>query len=272
MIIVESLLLTCLVFTLVYAGYTDCRQSIIPNKLLLCSSGIAALLDFVYYFFFVQDCFLNFITNLILLIVIAFFFYCYNLWAAGDSKLLFVVGLCIPGRFYTFWDIGAAPSFIILIFIFSFAFIYVVLESIIIGIKNRNLFHVVIQKIDYQEVIVSYLAMVAAVMLINWTLWKIFYAVLARNQVLSTAINFLVVLSLIQLRSRASKKVLLWSAVGSWCGLLFLAARKQYQFGFSGSKAWLLVLALMLLRMLAEQYNYQTIHTSTVKSGRFFHL
>ena len=140
MLIIEALLLTALTATLAVTIYTDCKNSIIHNKTILIAITIGFILDGIYYGFFAQHFFLLFIKNLVVVILAAFFFYCYHLWAAGDSKLFFAVGLFVPARFYTFWKIGSVPCFVILILVFSIAFIYVIGESVVLGFRQKKPF------------------------------------------------------------------------------------------------------------------------------------
>jgi len=111
MLVLESLLLTVLIGVFVIACYTDCRTSIIENKTLFFAGSIILILDIVYYVFFAKEYTIAFMLNLIFLVIIAMIFYGYHLWAAGDSKLLILVGLAIPGRIYTLGNFGYLASF-----------------------------------------------------------------------------------------------------------------------------------------------------------------
>lgn len=269
MTVLETILLALLLSALVTAGYTDCRTGQIQNRLILWTSGAAGVLDLAYYGFFAEDLLPLFLLNLLTVTVAAFFFYAYHLWAAGDSKLFFVVGLCIPGRFYTFWNIGSVPGFVILIFVFSIAFFYVVGESVVLGVRRRDLFRFSVGPVDYAGAVLSYFAMVAASILVNWGLWRAFPRRLERNPVLSVAVSFFVVLTLIQLRNRLSRRGLLAAAALGWAGVLLLIFCGQYSLRTGMDvHSWGIVLAVMCLRMIAEKYNYQTVPTSEIRSGQ----
>lgn len=269
MIILEALLLTNLLTSLIIAGYTDCHSGLIQNKLILCAGLVGILLDAIYYITFAGEYFGAFFLNLLVVVLISFLFYTYHLWAAGDSKLLFLVGLCVPGRFYTFWGIGTVPSFVILIFVFSIAFIYVVAESIIIGIKKKNLLQFSFGNIDYIRALLSYLSMVSVIIVINWGIWRLFSRSLNDNLVLSLAVSFFVVLSLTQLRNHLNNKKLCLLTVFGWLAVLLLILTDQYQMNTTFNfKSWVLILVLMIIRMISEKYNYQEIATSEVKVGQ----
>jgi len=269
MIVLETCLMFLLFAILVYAAYTDCRTSQIHNKLIIRGILAAVALDIPYYLIFARSYFVSFLLNLLMMTLIAFFFYLYHLWAAGDSKLFFVVALCIPGKLYSFWEIGSVPSFVILILVFSIAFIYVIIESIILGVKNKDLFQFSVGEVDYFGVLVSYLAMVAASIIVNWGLWRLFSRQLEYNTVLSFAVSFFVVLTLIQIRNHLDRKGLVTAAAVGWALILLLAALGQYKFNAGVDvRSWIIVLVVMCFRMIAEKYNYKVIPTSEIKAGQ----
>ena len=118
MYFVEFLLLIALFLTCVYASVTDIKLGIIPNKLLVLSGFSCAFLNLIYYTFFAEEYFLTFIINFIILVILSVAMYGFNLWAAGDSKLLFVVVLAIPARLYD-TNVGIAPAIFIIVFTFA---------------------------------------------------------------------------------------------------------------------------------------------------------
>lgn len=269
MIFVETAMLTTLLVLLMISGYTDCRSSIIPNRLLLVGCAIALLADVIYYSAWGQEYIGDFFINLALLTMISAVFYCYHLWAAGDSKLLFVVALLIPGRFYSFWDIGPASGFSIVVFTFSIAFLYVIFESVWLLFKNHVRIRLTVPNMDWWRILASYVSMVAATMLFNYMLQFALGPFVANNQLLLTAIDFLAVLTLIQLRDRLSTRWLMAAAIILWGGLFALQAIGLAKLGgVVNIRSWLVILAMLLCRWIAERFNYRVIPTSEVKAGQ----
>lgn len=271
MLIIESLLLTALLTVFLITCYTDCRTSTIENRILAMATSIVAILDIIYYVFFAKEYLIVFLLNLAFLILIAIMFYGYHLWAAGDSKLLIFVGLAIPGRIYTLGNLGNLSSFTIIVFIFSIAFAYVIAESIYIGIKERSLFDVRFARIDYRRAVISYFTMVAILKFIDIVLWKVFGSSFANNGIMIQSINFLAVLTLIQFRERITTKQMIFPMVLCWGLVVFL--HNSYNNGLNFRPyvdvgAWVIVLIIMFVRIIAEKYNYQTINTEDVKAGQ----
>lgn len=266
MIAIEAILLTILLMLLMIAGYTDCKSSIIANRLLVACSLVAIPIDALYYFLWGRPYLPAFFLNLVLLTAISVAFYCYHLWAAGDSKLLFVVGLLIPGRFYTFGRMGLASGFSIVVFTFSSAFIFVIFESVWLILKNRIKLKLSLPSMDWWRILASYVAMVAATTIFNLLLHLLPSNILTSNPLLVTAIDFLAVLTLIQLRDKISTKWLIVIAVSLWS--LLVVANMVDLGGVISPQSWLVVLAMILCRWVTERFNYQTIPTVEVRAGQ----
>lgn len=268
MIILEALLLTNLIVLLVCSSYTDCKESIVKNRTLAKCGAVAAILDAIYYLGFASEYCVLAASNMLLLVIVAIAFYGYHLWAAGDSKLLFVVGLSIPGRFYSFWDIGIWSGFVIIVLTFSIAFIFVVAESIVLGIRNKDLFKVSFGQPHFLEGIVSYFSMVGSILVINLLFSQLFHNLYNSDTVFATAINFLVVLTLIHLRSKLRFRILVCYTVAIW--LLIAGLTVTHVVSLSTTfdvRSWLLVLGIMGVRLISEKYNYKAIPTSEVRKG-----
>lgn len=269
MIVTEAILLTILLVLLAIAGHTDCKSSIIANRLLIACSLVAIPIDVLYYSLWGRPYLLAFLLNIVLLTVVSAVFYCYHLWAAGDSKLLFVVGLLIPGRAYTFGDLGPASSFTIVVFTFSIAFIFVIFESVWLILKNHVKLKLALPSIDWWRILGSYVAMVAATTLFNMLLQFFPGNIFAGNPLLVTAIDFLAVLTLIQLRDKLSTKWLIVISAALWSLLLTMRLANLVELGDAiNPRSWLVVLAMILCRWVAERFNYQTIPTAEVRAGQ----
>lgn len=265
MIVTESLLLTVLFVLLFYSAFTDYRQGIIKNQVVIIGAIAAGLLDAIYYTVWQRAYLYLFFGNVIFLGIIAFLFYAYHLWAAGDSKLLFVVGLLVPANLYE----GMFSCFIILILVFSGAFVYVVGETLLLSIKQRSLFQKPFVQIDYAQFFFSYMFMAGAVVMCNWLLTHCLHYLEWGSSTVFTAIDFIVVLTLIQIRNRFSKKILGITAICIAVAILVLSALTDLNICTSINVfSCVLVIGLILVRSAAERYNYQMIPTSEVKKGQ----
>ena len=265
MIATQSLLLTGLIALLIYTSVTDCIQGTIKNQAIVISGAIAITLDIVYYTVWGRQYLHLFFSNIIFLGVIVLLFYAYHLWAGGDSKLLFVVGLFIPANFYE----GIFSRFIILILSFSAAIFYVVGETIVFGIKQHSLFSKPHFQMDYSRFVFSYIFMAGATMLCNWLLMYCLQNTEWQSLTLYTAMDFIIVLSLIQVRNRLSKRRLGIAAVGIAIMVVVLSLVTDVHINNQVNLfSCIFVFGLICIRSTAERYNYQIIPTSEVRKGQ----
>lgn len=261
----------CLLLVVVYAGInatiTDLRNSIISNKLIARMLGVSVILSAMYYIFFARDLIPLYLINLLCTTVFAILFYGYNLWAAGDSKLLILIMISLPARIYYENPFGPFPGFFIILLTFAVAFICIVIDSIYQGIKERNLFKWSIQLPKFQNLAASYFFMVGSMTLINIVLLNLFGYFLAVSGFLITALDFLIVLSLVQIRTKINNKILNIVTVIMWILIVLIQGSSVLRLVKSrlDLQAWMVVLIVMLLRMLSERYNYQRIEVEDLK-------
>lgn len=248
---------------------TDIKRGYILNKVLIPGMLLIFIIDVIYYVQFGRAYFKPFLINCLCLIVVALVFYAYNFWAAGDSKLLMVVALGIPGRYYTEGTLLERSSFTIVILVFSIAFIYVILESFYYGIREHNLraqFHL---DIKFKQFLISYLFMVPVVMIIQNILVYFFSSLAESSSMIIVAINFLILLSLIKIRNRIPSKVQIIIAVFAWVLVAILKNLNIGSYSYSFDlRVWVMLIVLLLLRGFAEQYNYKIIPTEDAAAGQ----
>ena len=171
LMILEALLLTTLLLLLGSASYTDCRVSHIWNRHLGYAAVPIFLLDFAYYSPLVGDglaYWQPFLLNAVCLALTGLLLYALHIWAAGDTKLLLLVALAIPGRLYGGHLPYAGSGILIVAFAFLAAFAYVVLCGLgqrwrasrrLQGPQGENI-RTVVKKLDWPRIAASYLLMV----------------------------------------------------------------------------------------------------------------
>ena len=121
----------CLIAALCYlCTRSDLRHGMIYNKVLAVFLLLAIALDAVYYGFFVQDLFYDFTVNVLVVAVASLYLFFSHSFAGGDCKMMIVVALLFPARFY--WVFG--NSNITLVFTIAFAifagYCYLLISSI----------------------------------------------------------------------------------------------------------------------------------------------
>lgn len=269
MILVEMALCLVLLGVLVRATCTDFQFGKIYNSLLLWGSAISAVLDLFYYGWWAREFLPVFFSNFLLLVLTGILFYSLHIWAAGDSKLLFFIGLSVPGRWYAFQPFAPASSFSIVIYAFSAAFLWL----IVLGVRqfllqpSTGLFH----RTGWQPKrwLAFYLCFSSLVLLFRAAVPFFLADFLVQNWLFQQAIHCFFLLFLLQSCSRRRTKELLVLGSLGWGGVLLLILLQKTTFSVSLNGALLgWALLLIPLRMILNRYSYQSVPTSSVKAGQ----
>lgn len=166
----------------------------------------------------------------------------------------------------TYIDLGPVPCFLIIVIVFSTAFIYVIADSLYIGIKSRSLFKFTWHKPNILQIIVSYCFSVAAIYLCNMILAWLLGNYLFESQYLMTAIDFLILIVFFQIREKISNKVYYLMTAAMWAVLIALQVSHVIKLDLTlDFKSWLIVLFVMFFRMIGEKYNYQEVPVDQLK-------
>lgn len=266
MTVVESLLLTILILTCVYATYTDFKTGLIYNKSLLISGAAVILLDIIYYGFFQRELIGGFLLNVAVIALFSILLYAYSFWGAGDSKLMMLGSLAIPARFYAS-DVYNLPLITVIVQTFSIAFVYLIAESIILGIIKKNFFtvskHITAQSL--KNILKSYFLSYVYILLFNFA----FQMILRYNEEISPYIfpllNFFVVFTV--LNFNFFKKIYVIGAAAIADVVLMIILKRSIASAMPPLWNLVLITVVLIFRCLAEKYNYKTISASKATKG-----
>lgn len=266
MIALESFLLTLLILTLGYCSYTDIKEGIIKNKAILFSLIIGGLISLVYYFVFARADAPLFFTNLIIMTIISLIMYKTNLWAAGDSKLLFLILVLIPARFYrTGSNLSLVPSIYILVLTFIIAFIFIVIQSIVLRIKNNDRIYMKFQINNLKAIALNYLYCLIYVIGVNYFLILIVPDFVAKNGPLVSVLNLFLMIFIYKYEVFKSMKLIIPVSFLSITELIIFYTRHLLiSFDYH---IYFYLMIILFLRSISEDYNYQVIPTQEVKKG-----
>ena len=272
MIFCEALLITTLFFTLYFTVRSDLKYGVIENKIILMSSVFCITISAVYYSLFAQEYFFLFIINLISMSTVSVILYAYDVWAAGDSKLMMIVFLAIPGRFYFLNYNGVLPGFLLLIAVFSLAFVYIAGESTVLWIKNKE--WKTIDKsqlnIGWKPLLRSFLACVTLIFHINGLLSFLFPVFISENNALLLMTTFLLVLTVLKFPGLRSTVFISINCVV--CLILVSLGIITIHIGSVNYSPYLLLLLIIFIRFISEKHNYKEIPTDQVMQGMILSL
>lgn len=265
MIYLEAFQVAILIMLFINTSYSDIKYGLVKNQSIFITLICGLISSILYYVFFATDCFTAYAINVLIGICISFILYAMGIWGAGDTKLLSVTIIIFPARLYCMGNRSMAACFVLIALIFIIAFIYIIVETFVIGIKNRDLLKIQHISFSWQRYAKGFLFIFLFINIFDFILFKILPENLLIDKILLTAINFIAILIATRLEEKTNwGTVLVMSTL--WVILLFFGIVK---FGIYKINwiAYLMALFLALLRVIADKYNYKSIPVDTLKPG-----
>lgn len=206
----------------------------------------------------------NYCINIIISVIISFSFYYFKIWSAGDAKLFLAIIIIIPYNIYNVEKTNLFPALYLLIIIFSIGFFYVVLETLVLWVKDKKRIQIFKLKIkNIKQIIINYFMGYFVILFINNITLKFVPDFRINNGGLMLICNMLILFFLYRIIKRKRKTLIIMS--------LFLIANSTYYFIFGlriysiNLKMFVFVLSIMLFRSFAEKYNYEEIRIENLK-------
>ena len=243
---------------------TDIRENRISNKLLLLFGIIGIILNIAQYTFKTHIIWNIYFINLTLVVVFSLLLYICHIWAAGDSKLLIVMGLLIPAN-YCIINHQMIPWCVIVVALsFGISFLYLIAESLWLFFKNRSSFSLENVK---KNICIFLIAYVKNIIYISLALKLENYFAkdwFDNHSIVILGINISVILLVSSLEIMKKRYCILIALVIS---ITFSIHSGEWFLSTSRLKYYALIIIIMLIRVMISEYNYKTIQTSEVKKG-----
>lgn len=248
----------------IITSITDIKNNKISNKLLIIF-GIAGLgLNVAQYILKTNIIWGAYFFNLTLVVVFSLLLYILHIWAAGDSKLLIILGILLPANYCMLAGKVVPWSVLLVAFSFIFSFIYLLFESIWLFIHHEGNFSFSNVKKNFKNFILSYIRNIIyisfALKLENFFFgeWvdQFSWVVFGIN------ISIILLISSLELLRKVPVVITILSF-----SIVFSIFTKEWFFSSSRLKYYAIAIVIMLLRIMISEYNYQTIPTSEVKKG-----
>ena len=126
------------IFLGIISSITDFKNKKIYNKNIIIAISIS-ILTYLFLWHQIETIYIkNYFINLFISLIIAFLFFYFKIWAAGDAKLFIAIVIMIPYEIYEVDTDNVFPALYILIMVFSIAFIYVAIETAYLWIKDKE--------------------------------------------------------------------------------------------------------------------------------------
>ena len=100
MYVLEIISLCLALIMCIICTKSDIREGLVRNKVLIVFSGMAIVIDLVYYGFFAKDLLFDFLPNFIIVTLVSLALFYTHSFAGGDCKLSIVLALLYPARYY----------------------------------------------------------------------------------------------------------------------------------------------------------------------------
>lgn len=260
---IESLLLTVLICTCIHVTITDIRYGVIRNRVIAIAGIVSLALNVIYYLMFATEYTVPFLVNEGVIIIIAIAFYALNIWAGGDSKLLILTVSLIPARIYCDNASGVVAVNMIII-IFAIAYLYMLGESIYLGIKDKSILKHRKITFDFKRMIYQYVRCISFVTIFSVLIESLFPVFYANNHLLVMILNMIIIL--VGYRLEVLNNIIPVVVIAVIAVVVYLIAGTKGGFGINPS-IYILVIIVFVLRLVMEKYNYETISTKDVKAG-----
>ncbi len=266
MSILEILYIANIVFLCAFSTFTDLKNAVIKNKVLLVSLAVSVVLDLGYYPGSAREFLPMYLSNFFVLSCISIMMYAMGLWAAGDSKLLIAVAASLPGRFLDAGTRGGmAPGIFIIVITFSVAFLYVIADSFLERIHDKNRKRPKILSHSIKSFMKGYLINYIYISSANLLIEVILPAVYEENVVIVYMIDMLLAVFISEKQFFNRRNVLITCGGVSAGGMIYHLIR--YGFILPDLRIYLYLAIIILVRVFSEEYAYEMIPTSEIKKG-----
>lgn len=266
MIILESLMIILLVCICIYATISDIKYGIIENKILATVTICATPLILIYYSIY-SKLIIEFLVNVLVIILLSLLLFITHTWAGGDCKLLFVLALLYPARFY----IGYPGTKYTLAFTVCIAFlsgyIYLIIDAIAKFIKRKpaicNSIKSSRMKYKLRSFIYSYFTLFIYISAIHLIYLLFISKIVHLNLLVLSAIYFLigVLLRRVTITQNKSLSIIIFIIT------VFVSALTEVLPVSTDYIMYIIVIILAAVSILISENNYEVIPTSAIKKG-----
>lgn len=243
---------------------TDIRENRISNKVLIIFGIIGIILNIAQYVLQTHIIWNVYFINLTLVVVFSLLLYIFHIWAAGDSKLLIVMGLLIPAN-YCIINHQMVPWCVLVVALsFGISFLYLIAESLWLFFKDRSSFSLANVKKNIRTFLIAYARNIIYISLVLKL--EDYFAMewFNNHSFVMLGINISVILLVSSLEVMKKWYSMLIALVLS---LAFSLYSGEWFLNISRLKYYVLIIVIMLIRVMISEYNYKTIPTSEVRKG-----
>ena len=264
MMIALELCFLCLTATLCYlCTKSDLQSGMIYNKILAVFLLLAILMDTVYYGLIVRDMVLEFLINVGIVAAVSLYLFYSHTFAGGDCKMIIVVALLFPARWY--WCLGTSNATLVFVIAFAiFAGYCYLLGYSIIAIVTKK----VPMTLDYVKdyllnFLKSYISAIVYIFLFNWVI-SMLYAQGLRISIWIPRILCILVSWCVSKYPIFKKWFVFFPAFCCVIGISIVTKTSPISLN---PENYILVLVLLLCQMTIRTTIYEKVEVAQLKKG-----
>lgn len=263
MFILEAFSISLMMLLSFLCVKSDLETGIIRNKLLLSFAILAIVIDIIYYAFFVGDLLIEFLINNIVIIILSLFLFYSHSFAGGDSKLVIVLALLFPARYYLVYDQTNITLFFSIGFAILFGFLYLLLQSILAIITKK--ISITVDSIKNQSFtfLKSYLTAILYISFVNLFFIESYRLGFTSNIWLQRIVCVLTALCSSKFTVLKRKRIIM---VVAFITLILSIILKTNPISFK-LENYVLVLIILLCQMTIRANLYERVSISHLKNG-----
>ncbi|SCL81221.1 prepilin peptidase [Sporanaerobacter sp. PP17-6a] len=271
---INIVLLILIFFVGIVSSVTDFKRGKIYNKIILTVLVIGTPFVFFKYGYFNNYFLKEYLINIAITIIFSILFYAFRIWAAGDAKLMDLMVYLIPYDYYRYINQKFFPGIYLFAIIFSLAYVYVVLESIILSFVKPALLK---QKLTNNNISGNTIIKFFIRFLTGSSIGNLFFNILLRiggeyylnnRYVFSLIIFFLLsaFYSALKDNMKAYYIIFAFSISVNVMFSIYNGQRLRDIFSYSLMSVFIMAI-IMIIRFFTETYNYKKVLASEVKAG-----
>lgn len=258
MIIVESIMLTCMLFFGGYFAYTDLKKGIVPNKYILIGLIVGLALNCVYLLFGTAEFYLYWLLNMFVADIIAFGMYMGKMWAAGDAKLFMLLFILVPARLLD--SDTLSHSVVAYIFIFVPALLWMLSDSLVRIIKREDRKR---EHFSFKDFLSGFAFVIIETTAFHALLSWLFPRIIDQQALFFSAI----VLVYAYLCGTLPLMRKWYIVIGHVIVIIVLWLCNKWMFVLPSWETYLILGLVFIIQRLCSLYNYQLIATDQAKAG-----
>ena len=265
MVICECLLFLIAAVSLCCSMLTDIRTGKVKNLLIIIAGTAAIIINTLYLILFASEYSYAYLLNILLTVVLSYVLFFVGLWGAGDSKLLILMSVCMPGRLFCKDGLTSFPGFILLAIIFACSFLILLVETLIKSIRQKRKLQLQLSNttslsVQIKRTVTSLFVIGVINGILVWLQGKQVYM----SQSLVFAVDFVTILFLNNQRKQPSNAFM--AVLG--CAFIGIAIANGMNISWPILLVSFLAIILMyLVQSLAGQDNYFSIPAVDIRPG-----